>query len=407
MLKPTHSDASRHYPNASTHKDVVLAELALRNWQKQKSTDLHTAMSKPLGMQALAKIVHEFLMSQYIKFDFGKINSSETLLLQGNLLCIAPLAKVHKVAVVVKHNKEWAIKNKLCTEKNTVLADIINCSIRSFRLANNDQLKLYSDYVTLIWMLNDIIDSNWGKIGAIKDLQKMLKIFFAHLKGLNQKDYIKADKITLPKFKFLCNAFFDIGSRLREQAIDLKYFFNSVELYFNSLIKEFTVRFNHATLSLEEQLTIRAYTSGLDTACELAYALQNIYIASSIRENGYFKQLQQHAYVAAIIAHDILTLGNQLKKKQVGNNYLLLKHELTKNSLQAIFNEAQYHFNTEVSRFANKTQSLLNSVLTTDYNSTLTALVTLADHVQARVDWALQTARYQERMAKVKLVTKV
>lgn len=335
----------------------------------------------------------------YLTFNLGVIHIPEYLQLQGELLyepeeCILP-----NVCEIESHNKQWAINLKLCNEQSKLLhAGLAQGAAYAFRNASVENLKLYTDYTFLFLIIDDILDEAWQSIHSRQILANIFTAFIECLKGIpteldnNQYEYI------FPKFKAICDAFYDLHKRLIIKKEPLKYFINSVQELFNIYLQEFTHRFNKQQPKLVDYINIRMIAGGPDTFCELVYLLQGIKINEKTRHNPLLLKLKEHAYKALVIANDILSLSKEIKYKDNTTNYILLLREKNKSTLQEAFTICLEHYNDEMKQFLKIKKSLLTEIHNPnlDQHQELTYMIAIiSNHIGAHLQWALATDRYK------------
>ena len=343
----------------------------------------------------------------YIKFDLNVKYLSEHLTIPVTLLCTAPSHIPVNTKEVAEYIKQWALNLKLTEPDNKLLRpELVQGSASAFRKASMDNLKIYSCFALLILLLDDILDEAWQTLGNKENVAYILKLFLDALAGKTIKpDYVNAN-LQFPKANLLRAAFADIHAKLIQQQLDMTYFLLSMEKFFNYLLKEFDYRRNYSKLSLEEYLKIRAIVGGLDPSCELAYLLQKIEPSANIRNNADFLLLKDQAYKALIIANDLLSLSKEIKQGNISDNYILIKQANEQIALKTIIQEFQYLYNTMVIKLTTVKSQLLADAKINDRHTLLAAILIIEEQLQAHLDWALQTARYQENQLNITRINK-
>jgi halimadienyl-diphosphate synthase len=408
-----------------TQEETAFASLALRYWQSKKhsipSVIFEAAQqymestgpsNEPLwigkvlycpyyvvasviaaAMIGLAK--KDDIPSRTIHFDLGVIQLSENLRLAGTLYCLKTLEKnLPDISLVEEHNRKWALETKLCEPTSKMLnAGVAAGCARALRNVGLNELNIYTDYALLLLSLDDVLDEAWEKMNDSLVLSKVFTLFLDIIK--NKK--IDPDcyrNISFPRLHSFCEAFTSLKTRIYEQGMDVGYFISSVEMMFEALYKEFSYRQKNIEFDSDEYLNFRIQAGSLEVSCELAFLLKQIVLNSALRQHPHFIKFKAHGYRAFIIANDILSMRKeQYNNESTKDNYIFIKQQKLKCSLSQAFEEAIKDHNQEITMMIENKRILLSEIRDDQYLED--AMSVVEDHVQAHLDWALETIRYQ------------
>lgn len=330
----------------------------------------------------------------FIAYDLGKINTSEQLLFQGKLIRLGPEFTPQLNPKLESKHKAWLASHQLWDKhQQKSLSAICFGSQFAFRENNVKILMVYTLFPSLILLLDDVLDDHWRSIKDNKSVEKILHTILQILEG----NYLTLNEIpycNFPKSDAFYSAFFSFYQLIFEYSKQHTHFLKSLQRCFSALIDEFSYRQSPQTLTLNNYLKMRSNSCALESTIELAFLLSHIKLSDSLRNSDDFRRFKFDACIASVLANDVLSFPKELAADAHENNYILIKQREEKLSLQSALDACNSDYNDKIKQLLDLKEQIVNNPQWSLEKDLLAAIQIIEQHVQAHLEWALQTKRY-------------
>lgn len=271
----------------------------------------------------LTSIKDDFLIaesSEYlcnnVKFNLGSVLEGQAELSGTIIYPIANFTRNPHIDAANEQSINWAIRLGLIDSHDAFeklqRAKFTAVFPTALRIKCLDDLKLLGDFVTFLFLFDDIIDQHWLSVREqLPNLESVFKVFIDIIQG----DY--TDIAAIPHIDFYCYknfsaALFDICDRFRTKQASHAYFIKCMHGYFGSIIWELTDRLSNDALTETTYLSMRGHTGAVRASFELIALICEIEVPEAIRNNPVFERVVSAANIALCIMNDIVSFPKEL-----------------------------------------------------------------------------------------------
>jgi Terpene synthase family 2, C-terminal metal binding len=354
----------------------------------------------------------EVISSVQVQFDCGTVmieENNQLAELKGVIICPANSAPNHQVNSVNQLSVQWAVSHGLINHEKINVEQINKLEAQRFAALaptalngkTPDDLQLMTDYLTLVILVDDILDKEFifvhSQISATRllELEDIFKSFIQALSGnLAQENKIH----NFPLFRNIQGAFFDISQRIKAKNYQNIYFTKSVNNFFKGCLWELKNRLVNASPSKETHLYLRKFTVLMRTVFELTFILNGIAVPDDLRNNPIFKRITLAAINSVAILNDIASLRNEIREGNQANLILIKLKVGERNSkgqgnlLQKCIDSAVKKHNKEMKDFIT-----LQRFLPDGTKATKDSCLIMANCLRDHINWCfLETKTVEE-----------
>lgn len=258
--------------------------------------------------------------------------------------------------------------------------------------ALREELRLLSDWYAWMFLRDDRCDES-----EIGEHPEHLAIGDARL-----LEILKGEEPT-KRDEPLAHAMRDLRRRLfpRASAAWTRRFLRTVREHFQSSLWEAANRARGAVPDLDTYIRMRRITGGILVDLDLIEVIEGLRLPPEAREHHTMRSLERASNNVACWANDLFSLEKELKRGDVHNLVVVLRHaeELT---LQEAVNLGVRMHNAEARRFVVLESQLPTFGRTVDVNL-VRYVAALRTRMRGHLDWARESGRYR-RPAQADLV---
>lgn len=307
------------------------------------------------------------------------------------LYCPFPSKLNPHVEQIKKHTDEWVIKFGLCNDMKNYYSD--NYSYFTGRLYPNapyDRLCIVNDFFTLLFFIDDKLDSPLAKTAIEKEIT--VKEFVKRIMAVIKQEKALEQKENNPIFA----ALEDVWRRLADRSdnVWLASFVKEIEYILEAALWEYKNSAGKEMPTIEEYLEKRRYAGAANIAISMIDFLEEKHLPAFLKEHTIVQGLEKTACNIICISNDLFSLSKEDLFGDVHNLPSIIINERKITSEQAVLLTAEIHDAT-VHQFINLTQNLPSFDIETD-EILLNYINILKTQIAGNVAWSeLDTKRYK------------
>lgn len=202
-----------------------------------------------------------------------------------------------------------------------------------YRREDRDALQIISDYITVLFYFDDLVDTNQSRLSVDPALAERA----AGLLGASMRsgeapapDEVAGWPLTAGdrhKLLAIATALADLGRRLARRApVPLEPFFHEFDVYLESMAREAAHRNGRAYMNLADYASVRTSYSAVYTCIEIGLALRGVDVSPEARRDVNFRRAMESANLSVAYINDLFSYKRELLIGERSNLVMVLEH---------------------------------------------------------------------------------